>query len=83
MNEIMDNVQSGDLATELRTQYTTLMIAMASALGIPGVSYPDGDFRHEWEEYQAFSLNVQRVIAGVMLNQGLGRRLINAQPQAH
>lgn len=71
MNEIMDNTDSGDLATELRTQYTTLMIAMASALGIPGVTYPEGEFRHDWEEHQAFSLQVQGVVARIMLNHEL------------
>lgn len=71
MNEIMDSTQSGNLAEELRTQYMTLTIAMASALGIPGVTYPDGHFEREWEEYQAFSLKVQGVIAGIMLNSEL------------
>jgi hypothetical protein len=71
MNEIMDNTQSGDLSTELRNQYTTLMIAAARALGIPGVSYPEGDFRNEWEEYQAFSVSVQGVVAQIMLNEQL------------
>lgn len=71
MNEIMDNTQSGDLATELRNQYTTLMISAARALGIPGVGYPSGDYRNEWEEYQAFSISVQGVVAQIMLNQEL------------
>lgn len=71
MNEIMDSSQSGDLAVELRSQYTSLMIASATALGILGVTYPDGEYRHEWEEYQAFSLQVQRVIAQIMLNHNL------------
>lgn len=71
MNEIMDSTQSGDLATELRTQYTTLMIAMANALGISGVTYPEGAFQHEWEEYQAFSLKVQGVVARIMLDEHL------------
>jgi len=43
MNEIMDSTESNDLAAEMRNQYMTLMIAMADALGIPGVSYPDGE----------------------------------------
>jgi hypothetical protein len=71
MNEIMDSTQSGELASELRTQYTTLIIAMASALGIPGVTYPEGEFRHEWEGHQAFSLKVQGIIARIMLNHDL------------
>lgn len=71
MNEIMDNSQSGDLATELRNQYTTLMIAAARALGIPGVTYPTGEYRNEWEEYQSFSVTVQGVVAQIMLNEQL------------
>jgi hypothetical protein len=71
MNEIMENTQSGDLSTELRNQYTTLMIASARALGIPGVTYPEGEYRNEWEEYQAFSVAVQGVVAQIMLNERL------------
>lgn len=71
MNELMDSTESNELATELRNQYMTLMIAMADALGIPGVSYPDGDYRHTWEEHQAFSLDIQRIIARIMLNNEL------------
>lgn len=71
MNELMDQTQSGDLASELRNQYTTLMISAARALGIPGVEYPSGEFRNEWEEYQAFSISVQGVVAQIMLNENL------------
>jgi len=71
MNEIMENTQSGDLSTELRNQYITLMIASASALGIPGVSRPEGEYRSDWEEYQAFSISVQGVVARIMLNERL------------
>lgn len=71
MNEIMDATDSGQLATEVRTQYIALMVAIADALGIPGVDYSDQQHRNEWEEYQDFSLQVQRVIAKIMLNQAL------------
>lgn len=71
MNEIMENTQSGDLSKELRNQYTTLMIASARALGIPGVNYPEGEYRNEWDEYQAFSIAVQGVVAQIMLNERL------------
>lgn len=71
MNEIMDRTESGDLAVELRNQYMNLVIAMADALGIPGVTYPEGDFRQEWQEHQAFTRDVQGVIARIMLNNEL------------
>ncbi|MBO9724193.1 MAG: hypothetical protein J7530_07450 [Novosphingobium sp.] len=71
MNEIMEETQSGNVAEELRTQYMSLMIASAAALGIPGVSTPEGHYQHEWEEYQAFSIMVQGVVAQVMLNERL------------
>lgn len=68
MNELMDNTQSGDLSTELRSQYIMLMTSAARALGIPGVEVPEGDYRNDWEEYQAFSIRVRGVIAEIMLN---------------
>jgi len=71
LSELIENTDSGDLVTELRNQYTTLMISIARALGIPGVTYPTGEYRNDWEEYQAFSILVQSVVAQIMLNQDL------------
>jgi hypothetical protein len=76
MNEIMENTQSGDLSVELRNQYVALMIACASTLGIPGVTYPEGEYR---SEYQAFSVIVQGVIAQIMLNEQLVSRVHSVQ----
>ncbi|NBB26619.1 hypothetical protein GVM20_15925 [Porphyrobacter sp. SLTP] len=36
MNEFIEKADSSYLSTELRNQYTALMIGIASALGIPG-----------------------------------------------
>lgn len=71
MNEFMEQADSSYLTTELRNQYTALMIGIASALGIPGVTQPEGHFENEWEEYQAFSLKVQSAVASIMLNSDL------------
>lgn len=71
MNEIMDSTDSSQLAAELRNQYMTLMISIASALGIPGVNYPEGNFQHEWDEHQAFLVQIQSVVAKIMLNNDL------------
>jgi hypothetical protein len=71
MNEFIDQADSSYLSTELRNQYTALMIGIASALGIPGVTNPEGHFENEWEEYQAFSLKVQSAVASIMLNSDL------------
>lgn len=71
MNEIMDNTQSGDLSSELRSQYIMLMTSAARALGIPGVEVPDGNYNNDWEEYQAFSIRIRGVIAEIMLNAAL------------
>ena len=40
MNEFMEQADSSYVSTELRNQYTALMIGIASALGIPGVTQP-------------------------------------------
>lgn len=71
MNEIMEATDLSHLAIELRSQYMTLMISIASALGIPGVTYPEGQFENDWDEHQAFSLKVQGVVAKIMLNSDL------------
>ena len=71
MNEFMEQADSSYVSTELRNQYTALMIGIASALGIPGVTQPEGHFENEWEEYQAFSLKVQSAVASIMLNRDL------------
>jgi hypothetical protein len=71
MNQLMDQTESGQLATELRTQYQTLMITAARALGIPGISWSEGEFRNEWDEYQSFMISVQGAVAKIMLNHEL------------
>lgn len=79
MTEIMEATDSGSLASELRTQYMSLMVAMSEALGIPGISYIDEQFPNQWEEYQAFALQVQRVVARIMLNEALVARPYSVQ----
>lgn len=71
MNEFIEQAESSYVSNELRNQYTTLMIGIASALGIPGVTQPEGHFENEWEEYQAFCIKVQSAVASIMLNSDL------------
>ncbi|PAX09062.1 hypothetical protein [Sphingomonas lenta] len=72
MNEIMENTQSGDLSTELRSQYMMLMTSAARALGVPGLELPDeSEYRNEWEAYQAFSIRIRGLVAEIMLNDTL------------
>lgn len=69
MNEIIDSTESGNLASEIHLQYMTLISSIANALDISGINYPENVSVNHWDAYQQFSLDVQGVIAKIMLNQ--------------